>query len=193
MRRWLASAEAFRDRATAPGLRSLNTPGFRSMASLLRMTCADHFLPARAARRGFLADFLAAGRTLTSLPGSCGAPGLRQADGNGLSRGAGAVRAVADVVHLLTDELSRLGCGRFSLKLVASRSLQCPAFRHEAVLLIHLELRISSVDAIEPRRHCLYAASLGPPSPTAPARRGTAASINHSFVGAESAALPSGT
>ena len=41
LRRRLRSAERFKDRATARGLRWLNTPRSRSSASLVSMTCAD--------------------------------------------------------------------------------------------------------------------------------------------------------
>ena len=58
------------------------------------------------------------------------APGLGQPDGNSLFSRARAVFSLADVVHLLANELSRLRGRRLPLLFIAFSSLQCLLFWH---------------------------------------------------------------
>jgi len=58
-------------------------------------------------------------------------PRLRQSNRYGLFRGAGPVLALADMIHLLANELPSLGGRRLSLPPIALRSFQGSLFRHD--------------------------------------------------------------
>src|SRR5205823_14919481 len=63
-----------------------------------------------------------------------GATRLREADRDRLLRRARAVLPLADVVHLLLDELARLRAGRLALALVLVRGLQRLLLGHGRLL-----------------------------------------------------------
>ena len=58
------------------------------------------------------------------------AAGFGKADRDGLRGGLRTMLALAYVVHLLANELARLGAGSSALALVAPRAAQCLSFRH---------------------------------------------------------------
>jgi hypothetical protein len=55
---------------------------------------------------------------------------LREPYRDGLLRGASAVLALTNVIHLLANELARLRARRLALKLVPPRSFHCPLLWH---------------------------------------------------------------
>jgi hypothetical protein len=83
-----------------------------------------------------------------------GPPRFRKADGNRLLGGAGAMLALADVMHLFADEFARLRGRRLALTPVAARSLQCSFLRHAQGVASHVptRLRVRGADSRAARR-----------------------------------------
>ena len=78
-----------------------------------------------AARACTLARALALGRQVDAS-----ASRLGETDGDRLARGARAVFSLADVLHLLADELARDGARRLTGARLAARAFQCAFFGH---------------------------------------------------------------
>src|SRR5438552_1511976 len=80
---------------------------------------------------GALAGFLARFSLFRRRKIDTGAARLGQSNRDRLLCRSGAVLAFADVVHLLADELARLGGGGFAFALVASGAFEGFFFGHE--------------------------------------------------------------
>src|SRR6185503_14141024 len=109
----------------------------------------------RAVARGLLPGPPRAGLRGRQL--DAGATRLRQADGDGLLGRPRAVLALADVVHLLADELAGLGRCRLALALVSPRSLDGFLLWHDSLLRERKATHVpGSVRASRVPRHVGY-------------------------------------